>query len=229
MAARSERRGVDRKGHRKRSAQRSRCLGEGRRLSDDWTDFVSADPWFRPEPALVEQAVAFLRGELASRSDMPSSGKIKVRDEEVVSAFFSPAGEHQSRCPRCGAELSERELADWMSADYAGDAGFRLAPRPVACCGAEVRLDMLVFEQPFAFARFGLRIMNPKWKFQATLASQRAVDEMARNFAWVRAAEAEWRSRHARWSADVRAGEQKIAAQLAPIVGRPIVIVYEHF
>ena len=197
-------------------------------MSDYWTDFVSADPWFRPEAASIEEASTFLRGELAASSELASSGEIAFRDADDVSVFFSPQGEHQSRCPRCGAELSEDELSGWMNEDYDKESGFRLAPRAMACCGAEVALNMLTFEQPIAFARFGFSLMNPSWKFAETLESRRTVNEMARNLDWVRADENEWRARHARWSADVQAGEQRIAARLESILGCGIVIVYEH-
>ena len=152
---------------------------ERRRGERHWTDFVSADPWFRPEAACAGEGLALLQSELASRSDRPSSGGIEVVNAEVVSAFFSPEGEHPSRCPRCGAELSERELSDWLSEDYGKDGGFRLAPRAMPCCGAQVALNALIYEPPFfAFARFGFRIMNPNWRFMETLDSERAVDEI---------------------------------------------------
>jgi hypothetical protein len=192
-------------------------------LSDNWTDFVSADPWFRPEPARFEQAVAYLRGELAS------SGEIAVRDGEAVRLFFSPSGGLAARCPRCGAELSEQAIVDWLNSDCDSAGAFRLAPRAMACCGSQVSLHELTGEPRFAFARFGVRIMNPEWKFQETLPSRRAVDEMARNPGWIRAAEGDWLARHARWIGELRAGEREIAARLAPILGCEIVIVYEHF
>ena len=198
-------------------------------MSDYWTDFVSADPRFRPEATCAEEALALLQSELVSRSDGPSSGEIEVVNADVVSAFFSPEGEHQSRCPRCGAELSERELSDWLSEDYGEDGGFRLAPRAMVCCGSQVTLNALAYERPFfAFARFGFRVMNPRWRFMETLDSERAVNEMVRNLDWIRADEDEWRARRARRSVDLRAGEQRIAARLESILGCAIVLVYEH-
>ena len=191
-------------------------------MSDSWTDFVSADPWFRPEPARIEQALAFLRDELAS------SNEVAAQDGEAVTFFFSPSGGLAARCPRCGAELSEEAIVDWLNSDGDAASGFRLAPRAMACCGAPVSLNALTSEPRFAFARFGLRVRNPSWKFPETLPSHGPVEEMVRDLAWVRADGAEWRARHERWSADVCAGEREIAARLASILGCEVVIVYGH-
>jgi hypothetical protein len=80
-------------------------------LGDRSTDFVSADPWFRPEAVRIEGACDLLRRELAS------SGEISVRDEAIISVFLSPEGSHQSRCPYCGGKLPEEELSAWLSED----------------------------------------------------------------------------------------------------------------
>lgn len=196
-------------------------------MSDSWTDFVSADPRFRPEAARVDEAMDFLRAELVPQHERRVLGELSVRNEEAVSVFFSPEGEHQSHCPRCGAELSERELADWMSEDFDRAIGFRLAPRAMPCCGAAIALNAFAYEQPQAFARFGISVMNPEWNFAQSLASQRLVKEMTYSPNWTRADEEEWRARHEQWSADLRAGERKVASHLAEVLGCEIVLVYE--
>jgi hypothetical protein len=129
----------------------SRAIPGIERLGDRSTDFVSADPWFRPEAARIEEACELLRRELAA------SDKVSVRDGAIVSLFLSPQGSHESRCPHCGWQLREEELSAWLSEDYANDVGFRLQPRTMACCGSKVALNQLVYERQFAYARFGMR------------------------------------------------------------------------
>ena len=200
---------------------------KGGEVGDSWTDFVSADPWFRPEAARVDEALGYLRGELIVQGKYCSSGEISVRNEEAVSVFFSTEGGFQSRCPHCGAELTARELAEWMDEDHDGARGFRLAPRTMRCCGVETALTTLVYEPPQVYARFGVCVMNPEWKFRETLPSQRAVEEISYNPDWMQAEVDEWRARSKRWSADIRIGEWKIAARLESILGCGIVIVIE--
>lgn len=193
-------------------------------MSDNWVEFVSADPWFQPDQASVEQATALLRHELASTSE------IDVRQGKAVTLFFPLTGGFVARCPQCSADMSEHAIIDWLDADYdKADGGFRLAPRTMTCCGAWVSLDALTGEPPFAFARFGVSVMNPKWKFSEALPSRRLVAEMARDLDWVRADAEEWKARHQRWSADVGDGEEVIAVRLAAILGRRIVVVHAHF
>ncbi len=168
-------------------------------MTDHYTDFVADDPWLRPQPARIEQARELLRSELAS------SGKIRTRDDHIVSVFFSPKGGLQARCPRCGAELVEAELAALFDEDYDTEVSFRLQRRAAPCCGSSVALNELLYVHQFAFARFGIQVLEPVWKFQGTLTSERAVDEMARTLEWVRIAGEEWCARHAKWGADLMA------------------------
>ena len=172
----------------------------------------------------MEQAIAVLRDELAS------AGKIDVRQGKAVALFFPLTGGFVARCPQCGADMGQQEIIDWLNVDYdKGDNGFRLTPREMACCGASISLNELTGEPRFAFARFGISVMNPSWKFSETLPLRRPVAEMARDLAWVRADAAEWRVRHCRWSAEVVSGEEEIAARLAAILGCRIVVVHAHF
>jgi hypothetical protein len=97
----------------------------------------------------------------------------------------------------------------------------------MACCGLQVAPQELVYEQQVAYARFGIEVLNPTWKFQEALPSQFAVKEMSRNLEWIRAAGEEWLARHAKWSADLVAGEEQIASKLAPILGCGIILVHE--
>ena len=124
--------------------------------------------------------------------------------------------------------MEQQAIVDWFDADYDKDAGFGLAPRAMLCCGAKIPLNGLIYDPPFAFARFGFRIMNPQWKFREALASERAAKEMRYRRDWTRAEQEEWRARHEEWSADVRAGEGEIAARLGAVLGCRIIVVYEH-
>jgi hypothetical protein len=190
-------------------------------MSEHWTSFVADDPWFRPLAEHVEQARRFLLEKLES------PGEIQVCDEETVSVFFSPKDGIESRCPRCGAELSQESAAAWFSEDYVKGSGFRLQPRAMACCGSPVALNQLVNQGRFVFARFGIEIQHPTWKFQNVLPSERLVKEMT--YQRSRDEPEEWRARHTRWSADIVAGENRIAMELEPILGCGVLVAHGAF
>lgn len=71
-----------------------------------------------------------------------------------------------------------------MNEDFDRAEGFRPAPRATRCCGMEIALTALVCQPPQAYARFAAFVMNPEWKFQELLASQRTVEEMRYSPGW---------------------------------------------
>jgi hypothetical protein len=92
----------------------------------------------------------------------------------------------------------------------------------MACCGSPIALNQLANEGRFVFARFGIEVQNPTWKFQHALPSERAVKGMA--LQRIRDEPKEWRARHTKWSGDVVAGENRIAMELEPILGCGILV-----
>jgi DNA-directed RNA polymerase subunit RPC12/RpoP len=136
-----------------RGARRQFSKGVAR-LSDHYTDFVADDPWLRPQPARIEQACEFLRGELAS------SRVIKVRDDEIVSVFFSPGGSFRTHCPHCGAELPGEELAAWLDQDYAKLMEINYGGTEIHCpaCGVKTTFHVISKRRAFACQECGHHI-----------------------------------------------------------------------
>jgi len=138
-------------------------------VSDTNTFIIPTDPGFVPTKKAAAGAVAVLR-KLAPKADEIEA----IIDEHVT---FRSCGESFDavRCPACHTEIDVDRWHEWMDADCADDAGFRLRPIAMPCCKRSFTLADLAYEEPQGFSRFALRALNPNKDFaKAALAKLEA-------------------------------------------------------
>ena len=138
-------------------------------MSDTNTFIIPVEPGFVPGKKAAAGAVALLR-KLAPKADEIEA----VTDEQVT---FRSCGESFDavRCPACRTEIDVDTWHEWMDADHADDAGFRLRPIAMPCCKRSFTLADLAYEEPQGFSRFALRALNPETVFaKAALAKLEA-------------------------------------------------------
>lgn len=123
-------------------------------MSDHWIAIVPKDPKFVPDPQAQGQALELFR------AMAPDAENFEIRLSERIQLFDCGANLEGIICPRCGYEISIEWWQDRMVDDYDG-CGFQLAEYSAPCCQASIRLDELQYVSPQAFARFGIKAMNP--------------------------------------------------------------------
>ena len=121
-------------------------------MSDNWLQYVPADPRFQPTAEAAAAAQELL-------SDfLPDAEQVRAEFKDDVE-FFHP-GENWSgvKCPACGTD-AETWWNDAMDEASARDFGSLLIK--AYCCGARVSLNDLDYGWPAAFGKFVLEAMNP--------------------------------------------------------------------
>jgi hypothetical protein len=121
-------------------------------MSDNWLQFIPADPGFQPCPESAEQA----RSLLAMYA--PMADEVRASFKESIE-FFHPGGNWSGvRCPACGADAES-----WWTEAMKQSSENKFANLFIGakCCGATVSLNELGYIWPAAFGRFVLEAMNP--------------------------------------------------------------------
>ncbi len=90
------------------------------------------------------------------------AGTDEARVKDYGKLQFIDCGENFERtlCPSCGAEITPEQWNAWMDEDWHGEDGFHLHRHIAPCCGAEIRLNALVYEEPQGFARWFVGARN---------------------------------------------------------------------
>ena len=121
-------------------------------MSDNWLQFIPADPTFRPSREAAERARELLA------EFVPYSDEVSTKFEESTT-FFHPGGNWSGvECPVCGAD-AEAWWEEAMTASHKDAFRDLLVSAP--CCGMQVSLNDLRYRWPAAFGRFVLEAMNP--------------------------------------------------------------------
>ncbi|MDR7296476.1 hypothetical protein J2X16_001815 [Pelomonas aquatica] len=121
-------------------------------MSDNYLQYVPADPKFRPSAEAAVQAENLLARLL------PDAEVVRASFYESV-MFFDPGANWSGvNCPKCGAD-AEPWFGDATS--QAADAAFESLFTTTPCCGNVVSLNELSFVWPAAFGSFMLEAANP--------------------------------------------------------------------
>ena len=121
-------------------------------MSDNWLQFIPAEPNFRPSADAAERARELLV------MFVPDSDEVSAKFEEAITFFDPGANWSGVACPTCGSDV-ETWWQEAMTASYKD--GFRDLGVLTPCCGAKVSLNDLRYVWPAAFGRFALEAMNP--------------------------------------------------------------------
>lgn len=121
-------------------------------MSDNWLQYIPADPFFQPSQAAAERARTLLAA-FVPRADTVKS-EFKASTE-----FFHPGGNWSGvKCPACGADAETW----WQSAMRAAwKKQFADLNTTAGCCGALVSLNDLHYVWPAGFGRFVIEALNP--------------------------------------------------------------------
>jgi hypothetical protein len=121
-------------------------------VSDNWIQFIPADPGYRPKIPAAETAKILLA------SFVPDADEVSFKFTDNVE-FIHPGGNWSGvKCPACGAD-AEPWWKDAMNTAY--KTRFSNLQVAAACCGASVSLNELDYLWPAGFAKFVLETMNP--------------------------------------------------------------------
>jgi hypothetical protein len=123
-------------------------------MSDYITTLIPEDPSFVPSKMAQDVAIATLRS-LAPKADDVASGV-----DDGVSFRDCGANFESVACPKCRSEIEQETWQTWMDQDYSDPSGFRLSSFVAPCCGAEVKLNDLVYDWPQGFSRYYLSASN---------------------------------------------------------------------
>ena len=124
-------------------------------MSDNYLQYVPADPKFRPSTEAAVNAERLLARYLPHAEEVHASFY-----EHVM--FFDPGGNWSGvHCPNCGADAEP-----WFgeATSKAADTNFESLLITTPCCGQLVSLNDLRFVWPAAFATFMLEAANPNSK-----------------------------------------------------------------
>jgi hypothetical protein len=114
--------------------------------------FVPLDPYFVPAVSDLAVALTWLRSEV-------DAYKIEAVTPGHVIFFDCGGGLDDVLCPKCRTDIGPL-WKEWMDESYTEDGGFALDSRTLKCCGANFRLDQLIFNAPCAFGSFGIDIAD---------------------------------------------------------------------
>lgn len=124
-------------------------------MSDNWIQFIPANPNYLPSIPAAEIAKALLA------SFVPDADEVVFKFTDNVE-FIHPGGNWSGvKCPACGAD-AEPWWKGTMNAAY--KTRFSNLEVTAACCGASVSLNELDYLWPAGFAKFVLEAMNPNVK-----------------------------------------------------------------
>jgi hypothetical protein len=120
-------------------------------MSDDWRQFVPADPRAQPRKEAADRAVQLFK------SCAPEADEVTAECTEHTE-YFHPGGNWEGvQCPVCGADVET-----WW-----GDAMDRAASESLSdlavqthCCSSHTSLNDPHYISPAAFGRFVLEAMN---------------------------------------------------------------------
>lgn len=120
-------------------------------MSDDWIQFVPADPQAQPTKEAADRAVRLLK------SFAPEADEVTAEFMEQTN-FFYPGGNWSGvECPVCGADAEPW----WLDAViHAAKESYRNLAVLTPCCNSLSSLNDLHFIWPAAFGRFVLKAMN---------------------------------------------------------------------
>jgi DNA-directed RNA polymerase subunit N (RpoN/RPB10) len=123
-------------------------------VSDNWLTFIPADPCLVPSGSRRTAALRFLR------STLPKAAEIEaVLTEEI--RFIDCGGNFEKiECPSCSALISDKWWSGAM--DKADKKAFKDLNVKTPCCRKETSLNDLKYDWPQGFAKFSIKIMNPK-------------------------------------------------------------------
>ncbi len=124
-------------------------------MTDDYLQFIPADPTRRPKAKASDQAVELLAGFL------PQAEDVSAERFETTQIFHPCENWAGVTCPSCG--VADEALEDWWmdAVRDAGDQDFKDLAVVMPCCGAETSLDALAYAAPTAFGRYLLQAQNP--------------------------------------------------------------------
>jgi hypothetical protein len=116
-------------------------------VSDSFVVLIPADP-----RAEVPSNAVDIRDQL---SGLIGATEARIKDFGARIQFID-CGENfvQILCPACGQPLDTGWWGHQMDHCWNEDAGFSLHAHAVPCCGADLRLDELVYDGPQGFARW---------------------------------------------------------------------------
>lgn len=190
-------------------------------MGDSFVYFVSRDPHFAPAPGAVEAACALVRRVVTKRDGFDA----KLTDH--VEFFVNYEGGFKARCPRCVSAQPEAELMAWIDEDYREGAGFALAPRAMACCGATLNLNELDYDPPAAFARFAIKLQNVRWGFEDDLPTAPAWRDMMDEYRRTGRTGPLWNQTYAFIVAEVQAEVERLAVRVGEALGAPVRVVWQ--
>ncbi|KJS56216.1 hypothetical protein VM98_08590 [Streptomyces rubellomurinus subsp. indigoferus] len=136
-------------------------------MSDDVLSVIPTDPYWQPDAAAAERALALV-AELIGEDD---DAELEVSRHDRPAAVDCGENLVSIGCPHCGGPVDPQWWRDLLEA-HAED-GFATLAATVPCCGAATTLDALDYDRPCGFARFEIEVWNPscRWFTEAQLAA----------------------------------------------------------
>ena len=124
-------------------------------MSSNRSHVIPTDPFFVPEPACAQAALALFKQLLPSAAD--HSVAVHDKPEPIISAMAFDT----VRCPLCQAEI-----LDWWKSDAwprAENQGFKDLSLQTPCCSKPTSLDLLDYDNALALARFEISAETAGW------------------------------------------------------------------
>lgn len=118
------------------------------KMSDDWIQFVPADPKAQPTKEAADKAVRLLK------SFAPDADEVTATFTEDTEFFHPGVNWSGVRCPVCGADV-ELWWEDAMDRESFSDLTVQ-----TPCCRSHTSLNDLHYVWPAAFGRFVVEAMN---------------------------------------------------------------------
>lgn len=128
-------------------------------MSEDVLSIIPTDPWWQPDPATGERAVALVRALEPGDPDGAHTWS-ELTWHEAVAPVDCGANLERIGCPHCGATVDIEWYAHLL--EEHGEGGFTTLAVEVPCCGTATSLDALQYEWPCGFARFEIAVWNPE-------------------------------------------------------------------
>ena len=124
-------------------------------MSSNRSHVIPTDPFFVPEPACAQAALALFKQLLPSAAD--HSAAVHDKPEPIISAMAFDT----VRCPLC-----HTEILDWWKSDawpHAESQTFKDLSLQTPCCSKPASLDSLDYANALAFARFEISAETHGW------------------------------------------------------------------
>lgn len=137
-------------------------------MSDDWIQFVPADPRAQPTKEAADRAVQLLK------SFAPEAHEVISISSEHTEFFHPLVNWSGVQCPVCGADV-EPWWDDAM--ERAAKESFSDLAVQTPCCNSQTSLNDLHYVWPAAFGRFVLEAMNANIG-ETTVEQERALSDV---------------------------------------------------